>query len=409
MKKPFILILVIITIASYSASAQVAINTDASEADPSAMLDVKSNEKGMLIPRMTQAEIIAISNPSNGLQVFNTDDGKIYVFILADNRWKELQYGSGELFLPASYSIGTGGSCSNTAVNGVYNSGSALDGSHTVNIDVDITEVGTWIITTNIVNGYSFSGSGVFTTTGTEQITLYGSGLPIDAQTDNFIATANAGGGTCTFSVDVIFTCGSSFIYIGKNYSTIQIGAQCWMAENLNVGTMISSGTSQTNNGTMEKYCYDNSESYCDTYGGLYQWDEMMLYVTTEGVKGICPTGWHLPSDSEWCTLDNEVDAGSFTCNTFTGQGTDCGYNIKTTSGWVANGNGSDLYGFTAHPAGHISSGSFQQLAVTANFWTSTIFGPNAIFRKLYYNRSDITRGHINQQNYGFSVRCLKD
>ncbi len=88
--------------------------------EESALLDLNSNSKGMLIPRMTQAEIAAITNPANGLQAFNTDDGILYIYILAENKWKEVQYGTGEILPSASYTIGTGGSCANTNVNGNY-------------------------------------------------------------------------------------------------------------------------------------------------------------------------------------------------------------------------------------------------------------------------------------------------
>jgi uncharacterized protein (TIGR02145 family) len=63
------------------------------------------------------------------------------------------------------------------------------------------------------------------------------------------------------------------------------------MAENLNIGTRIDGANNQANNGTIEKYCYSDNTSNCDTYGGLYQWDEAMQYVTTEGTQGICPSG----------------------------------------------------------------------------------------------------------------------
>jgi len=84
----------------------------------------------------------------------------------------------------------------------------------------------------------------------------------------------------------------------GKTYNTVLIGTQCWMRENLNIGTRIDGSQNQTDNGTIEKYCYDDLESNCDIYGGLYQWDEAMQYVTTQGVQGICPAGWHLPTDA---------------------------------------------------------------------------------------------------------------
>ncbi len=82
------------------------------------------------------------------------------------------------------------------------------------------------------------------------------------------------------------FTCGDPFTdpRNGQTYTTVQIGDQCWMAENLNIGEMINSGSNMTNNGVIEKYCFSNDPANCETYGGLYQWNEMMEYSTTAGV-----------------------------------------------------------------------------------------------------------------------------
>ena len=87
----------------------VAINTDDSEADPSAILHIKSNNKGLLIPQMTQSEIQAIENPANGLWVFNTSDNMFYLFIVADNEWKEIAYGTGIITpIPQVFNSSTG-------------------------------------------------------------------------------------------------------------------------------------------------------------------------------------------------------------------------------------------------------------------------------------------------------------
>ncbi|MDK2899267.1 MAG: hypothetical protein PWQ10_454, partial [Patescibacteria group bacterium] len=75
----------------------------------------------------------------------------------------------------------------------------------------------------------------------------------------------------------------------------LTIGNQTWSKTNLNIGTMITGATNQTNNSIIEKYCYNNTESNCTTYGALYQWDEAMQYTNTEGAQGICPTGSHIP------------------------------------------------------------------------------------------------------------------
>lgn len=91
--------------------------------------------------------------------------------------------------------------------------------------------------------------------------------------------------------------------YESKIYNTVQIGDQCWLKENLDVGTMIQStagGQLQTNNGIIEKYCYNNEEIYCNTYGGLYEWNETMKYSAQDGARGICPIGWHIPTEPDY-------------------------------------------------------------------------------------------------------------
>ncbi|MDG1840833.1 MAG: FISUMP domain-containing protein [Crocinitomicaceae bacterium] len=104
------------------------------------------------------------------------------------------------------------------------------------------------------------------------------------------------------------FNCGDMLIDTrdGNTYQTILVGSQCWMAENLNLGNMIAHNTHQTNNGQYEKYCIGDSLSNCDTYGGLYQWNETMQYSSSSS-QGICPSGWHVPSYSEWKNLEMEL------------------------------------------------------------------------------------------------------
>ncbi|MEY4866868.1 MAG: hypothetical protein RLY64_1122, partial [Bacteroidota bacterium] len=117
------------------------------------------------------------------------------------------------------------------------------------------------------------------------------------------------------------FACGQAVTYAGESYPTVQIGTQCWFQKNLNVGTMILGANDQTNNSTLEKYCYNNDPSNCAIYGGLYQWAEAVQYQNgasntaspspafSGNVKGICPTGWHVPSDGDWCTLTIFLDS----------------------------------------------------------------------------------------------------
>jgi uncharacterized protein (TIGR02145 family) len=163
------------------------------------------------------------------------------------------------------------------------------------------------------------------------------------------------------------FLCGTAVSHGGKNYQTVQIGTQCWFKENLNIGTRINGSQDQTNNGVIEKYCYDDNEANCNTYGGLYQWDELMQYVTTQGAKGLCPDGWHIPTDAEWTTL-----------TTYPGGESVAGGKMKSTSGWYNNGNGSNSSGFTALPGGRS------------------------------YDDDNLSRDDYDK-TYGRSCRCLQD
>jgi len=103
MKKVKLSFLGILLIAGWNLSAQVAVNTDGSGVDPSAILDVKSTGKGLLITRMTRAQIEAIASPANGLTVYNTDDKRFYYFDGTDTKWKEVAVGAGTI--PSCYPI----------------------------------------------------------------------------------------------------------------------------------------------------------------------------------------------------------------------------------------------------------------------------------------------------------------
>jgi uncharacterized protein (TIGR02145 family) len=102
-----------------------------------------------------------------------------------------------------------------------------------------------------------------------------------------------------------IVNCGSPITDIRDNkvYQTVQIGSQCWMASNLNFGTIISSTQDQRDNCVSEKYCYNDNPINCTNHGGLYQWDELMQYDETPADQGFCPPAWHIPTENDWNTL----------------------------------------------------------------------------------------------------------
>ena len=209
------------------------------------------------------------------------------------------------------------------------------------------------------------------------------------------------------FSLFESFACGDTLIddRDGKTYATVQIGDQCWMAENLNVGTMIPAAAGQTDNDTIEKYCYDNQEMWCDLYGALYQWDEFMQYSTSEGVKGICPKGWHVSTYSDWLAL---ID--------YLGGSEHAGIKLKSTRtdpdphprwDWP-NMFANNESGFSALPNGSVENGAFwNQPGPTGIWWTSAL-QPGDIAWTMFLTHS--SRYHdfmLMSRSFGYSVRCI--
>jgi uncharacterized protein (TIGR02145 family) len=187
-----------------------------------------------------------------------------------------------------------------------------------------------------------------------------------------------------------------SIIYEGKTYNTIQIGHQCWLRENLDVGTMIKGNDEQRNNSIIEKYCYNNSIENCDKYGGLYQWNEAMQYSTTEGAQGICPTGWHIPTYSEFQTLSTAVGSNGNALKLI-GVGTDSGVGTNTS-------------GFSGLLAGALhASGFFTHLRYTTTFWSSVDYDSvNGNYMGMVCNNDSIYLSY-NYKKSGYSIRCIKD
>jgi len=204
--------------------------------------------------------------------------------------------------------------------------------------------------------------------------------------------------------------------YEGQIYNTIQILSQCWLKENLNVGIMIQGIDDMSDNDTIEKYCYNNEPDSCTKYGGLYQGDEMMQYTTQQGAQGICPPGWHLPTHEEWKVLEGVVDSlygiGDPEWDQLEFRGYDAGTNLKTTSGWNYNGNGTDLFGFSGPPSGYRFSngvfynGVFYDVGYIGFWWSSTEFDYGyAWYRSLGYYFPEVYRYYWD----GISVRCVRD
>lgn len=297
--KIFLISGMIIFLMIHDCFGQVAINNTSLPPDNSAMLEIQSSSRGLLIPRLTEEQIRTITNPVNSLLVFCTTDDKFYAYISSSSTWKEVQFGAGTL-------------------------------------------------------------------------------TP---------------------------TCGTPLLDArdGKTYNTVQIGTQCWMAQNLNTGTRINGSSNQSNNSVREKYCFGDLESNCDVYGGLYQWNEMMQFVTAPGTQGICPDDWHLPTDAEMNTL-----------MTYAGGLDIAGGKLKEagTVHWTSPNTGAvNEYGFNALPASFRDYlGNFSTpIGMRASFWTSNQNGSFAWDFTLEYNSDNAIHNSGAMKVNAFSVRCVKD
>lgn len=202
-----------------------------------------------------------------------------------------------------------------------------------------------------------------------------------------------------------------SFEYGGQTYTTVLIGTQCWMKENLNIGTRTADTSNQTDNGSIEKYCYEDNDTNCSTYGGLYQWDEMMQYDSLPGAQGICPAGWHIPTDDEWCTMTRSID---FTINCYSAgwDGSTAGITMMEASsgGWNSNPDATNQSGFSAPGSGYRNTHKcFRNLGLYALYWSSS---RNSVllpwYRSLYGSKGGIYR-YTTIKSHGFSVRCVKN
>ena len=193
----------------------------------------------------------------------------------------------------------------------------------------------------------------------------------------------------------------------GQTYRTVIIGSQTWMAQNLNYETA-------------DSYCYDDNPANCAKYGRLYTWAAAMdsagiwssngkgcgngsTCSPTGTVRGVCPSGWHLPSTDEFKTLFTAV-----------GDSSTAGKMLKSTSGWTdfegKSGNGVDAYSFSALPVGYRAyDGNFNYEGYDASFWSSTEGGSDYAYDMYLYYIDGYAYLSGYFKDFGFSVRCVKD
>lgn len=340
----------------------------------------------------------SIVNPVNGLMVFCTDcglsrTGSLSIFI--NGSWNIFSTSNCDIAQPSAGSIvpsktqivwnwTTAAGATGYKWNTTNDFGSAADmGANTSKTETGLT---TGTSYTRYVWAYNYCGSS-----------------PVTILTQSTL----------------VWACGEQIIDSrdGKSYNSVQIGTQCWMKENLNVGARLNVTGVSTNNGVIEKFCYDDNEANCSVYGGLYAWNEMMNYVASSnlipsGVQGICMTGWHIPSDAEWGILTTYVDS-SVDPDYMGWTGSIAGDNLKEAglTYWLSPSTGNNSSGFTGLPAGGHDGNVFvyETLGMWGDTWTSTEYDSSTSrFWHLHWSHSNIYHWMWIKVR-GISVRCVKN
>ena len=213
------------------------------------------------------------------------------------------------------------------------------------------------------------------------------------------------------------WSCGEDLVFEGHAYATVQINGQCWFAENLRStsyangdaisGDLTDAAWSTTSGGGRATFgegasvCYGpapsgdacNEAFSLSLFGRLYNWHAV------NDARGICPSGWHVPSDGEWTSLTDGI-GGALTA----------GNTLKAGSEWFNSGNGTSSNGFDAFPGGQrMNAGNFQGAGTDAFFWTSTALTSVQVwFRSMGWNLPEVVRNPA-EKNVGMSIRCLQD
>ena len=228
------------------------------------------------------------------------------------------------------------------------------------------------------------------------------------------------------------WSCGDPLEYQGHAYETVQIGGQCWFAENLRSdvyqnGDAINSGLSTASwqttafgatavYGEGSSQCTDNDpgDQACDENWAIAEYGRLYNFLAVDDERGLCPQGWHVPTDEEFQQMEGALGMSAEELSAEGYRGTNQGDMLKTQFGWFSNGNGTNEVGFNGEASGFRGqSASFLGAGVECNWWTADAAGvfdgdEDAWSRTLRYNQGGIQRYHWGQGN-GFSVRCIQD
>jgi uncharacterized protein (TIGR02145 family) len=220
---------------------------------------------------------------------------------------------------------------------------------------------------------------------------------------------------TFTYTCAPFFgACGDPVGYQGYDYATVLIGDQCWFAENLcsenyENGDAIPSNLSDsewssTTSGAVAVYGEDaGCDNYspdidaCDPAQSLDEYGRLYNWYAVDDARGLCPSGWHVPTDGEWTLMTDELGGQSI-----------AGGQMKTTYGRNNGGNGTNSSGFSGLPGGYRNYvGYFDDAGSYGGWWSSSPNGSSAWNR--YLGSSESVYRNYYGQRVGFSVRCVRD
>jgi uncharacterized protein (TIGR02145 family) len=237
----------------------------------------------------------------------------------------------------------------------------------------------------------------------------------MDPTADNYDPYAIEEDGSCVYSNGSPVCDFESAIYFdGYTYELVAIGDQCWFAENLRTehyangdaipGELSNSewwNADDTNLGAQA--VYNNDASNLADYGRLYNW------YAVDDARGLCPTGWHVPTDGEYMTLEMALGMSESQANSEDWRGTDQGTQMKSSPSDNPAWDGTNTSGFSALAGGARNfDGSFSNEGLNGYFWSSSPIGMYAWLRLLGSGDAKVFRGS-DEQLFGFSVRCVRD
>jgi uncharacterized protein (TIGR02145 family) len=231
-----------------------------------------------------------------------------------------------------------------------------------------------------------------------------------DATAGNFNPDAVIDDGSCTYGPE---QCGgvSTVTYDGYTYDLVAIGEQCWFAENLRnthyangdaiPGELTDAEWSSTTSGAQTVYGEGSStcdDELCDEVANLEVYGRLYNWYAVDDARGVCPSGWHVPTDGEYTELTDYLGGTSV-----------AGGQMKSSPSDSPNWDGTNSSGFSALPGGsRYNNGNFSSVGDVAYFWSSSPSGSLAWFRLLYSGGDDVSRDDYGQRN-GFAVRCVRD